>query len=467
MVLWACPAQDQLILQDDTGGIRVEIKLRGQPGVHTGDHVRLEGSGIAGFGRLREVLVDNDGLHGTVERSESIYLPVGRHPIRLAWFNGPGPFGLEVDYEGPGLARQPIPDAALFRAAVGPNGTTRLVHGLDYRCYQGNWDRLPDFDSLPAVKAGTTTNFDLSVRSRDQAVGLQFTGYLELPQEGRYTFWSKSDDGSRLFIGESVLRLSPLGPAAMPPPRPIKPGQLLSEAEECQWAQAEGTVTFVHGDPSGGLEVQLGAGTNCLYLDVDDAVSGAPAPFSRIRATGVCCSPGSSGGQRAAPRLIVPGLRHIEVLASPLSSARPTPTPVAQLRRLAASRPRAVYGACLEGVVLSADPERGLLAFQDDSAAALVELPSQRQDILARTADHPRGQLGGGRTAAEPAQRAVSGQRRPPWHDATVRRDLPRGRQASDLSFLVQPGPPLGLEIYYEDGTAAERCPTRPCSRAD
>lgn len=90
-VLWASPAQDQLILQDETGGIRVETKLRGQPSVQTGDRVRLEGSGIAGFDRLREVLVDNDGLHGMVEHSESIFLPAGTasHPPRVVQRPGP------------------------------------------------------------------------------------------------------------------------------------------------------------------------------------------------------------------------------------------------------------------------------------------------------------------------------------------------------------------------------------------
>jgi signal transduction histidine kinase len=449
VVLWTCAAQDELILQDETGGIWVDVKLRGQPAVRTGEHVRLEGSGIAGFDRLREVLVDNDGLHGKVERSETIYLPAGRHPIRVSWFNRTGPFGLEVQYEGPDLARQPIPSAAIFRAEAARDGTTNLVHGLEYRCYEGNWDRLPDFDSLPVVKTGTTTNFDLNVRTRDEAVGLRFTGYVELPREGLYTFWTASDDGSRLYIGESALRLRRLGSAPMPAPRRIPLGQAVPEVGGCDWAQVEGPVTFVHANPSGGLELQLGAGTNCLYLDVDDVANTAPAPFSRIRATGVCCGTGGPGGQQAA-RMIVPSMQNIELLAEPPGSLSPKSTALAQLRRLAASHPRNDYAVRLEGLILSTSPERGLLAFQDDSAAALVELavPSQA--------------LRPGQRVALTGDWTVAGPRLTPRNAPLVNNDgvhgmeeksgaiyLTAGKQPLSLSWfnLVSP---LGLEVHYE-----------------
>src|SRR5208283_2775764 len=115
-VLWASPTRDELILQEDAGGMRVEMDLRGRPLLQVGQRVVLEGKAVAGYGRLREALVNNDGLHSPLEKTEAIYLPAGRQPIQVAWFNGPATFELKLDYAGPGLARHPIPDAALFRA---------------------------------------------------------------------------------------------------------------------------------------------------------------------------------------------------------------------------------------------------------------------------------------------------------------------------------------------------------------
>jgi len=60
----------------------------------------------------REV-VDNDGSHAEQERSGSIALAAGRHPITVLYFQGPGRTQLEVGYEGPGLDRQKIPSTVL------------------------------------------------------------------------------------------------------------------------------------------------------------------------------------------------------------------------------------------------------------------------------------------------------------------------------------------------------------------
>ncbi|HVM48355.1 MAG TPA: PA14 domain-containing protein [Candidatus Acidoferrum sp.] len=372
IALWASSERGELILQAGTNALRVNMTPRDLPQLQPGDRVRLEGSGIAGFGRLREAVVDNDGLHGKAARSERIHLPAGLHPVRLDWFNGPGPFHLEVRCEGPGFAGQAIPGAALLRAEAGQGASTNVVQGLDYRCYEGNWDRLPDFEALTPVKAGIARNFDLSVRDRDEHVGLEFRGYLRIAQEGTYTFETISDDGSRLYIGDSVLRLTRLGSGAMPEPLRAAPGLALSRAQADRWVQAEGGVTFVHKEPAGGLEVQLSAGTNSLYLDVDDASADPPPLFARLRATGICCAANSGG----AARLLVPSSHNMELLAGPPSSLTPRPTSLAQLRRLnAGSTPCA---ARLEGTVLSTSSERGLLAFEDDSGAALVETPRSR-----------------------------------------------------------------------------------------
>jgi predicted esterase len=56
------------------------------------------------------------------------------------------------------------------------------------------------------VKQGVVNNFDISVRNRDIKFVFAFEGYIEINQPGNYIFYSRSDDGSRVFI-DGVLQI--------------------------------------------------------------------------------------------------------------------------------------------------------------------------------------------------------------------------------------------------------------------
>lgn len=60
-----------------------------------------------------DVVVDNDGDHGVITKSGSITLTEGRHPIRVAWFNGGGGYWLGTYIEGPGIPKQIISPSML------------------------------------------------------------------------------------------------------------------------------------------------------------------------------------------------------------------------------------------------------------------------------------------------------------------------------------------------------------------
>jgi hypothetical protein len=61
-----------------------------------------------------ELIVDNDGDHGTRERSGKTDLSPGWHPIRIEWFNGGGGYWLSCYYRGPGIPKQIIPADVLM-----------------------------------------------------------------------------------------------------------------------------------------------------------------------------------------------------------------------------------------------------------------------------------------------------------------------------------------------------------------
>jgi hypothetical protein len=77
------------------------------------------------------MIVDNDGSHAMEEKSGSVTLAAGMHPIEVLFFQGEGGFGLEVRWEGPSVAKQVIPGNVLFYQPEIPAATaTRAVCGM-------------------------------------------------------------------------------------------------------------------------------------------------------------------------------------------------------------------------------------------------------------------------------------------------------------------------------------------------
>src|SRR5450432_1569882 len=215
-VWWANPRQGKFVLKDDSGVEEFELDLHGES-VESGQRLRLEGNGTitpAGPGfkiGAKGPVVDNNGVHAMIEKSGAVFLRAGLNPIRVEWFNGVEKYGLKVEYEGPALPRQKIPDSALFRVSV--EGASNRVNGLNFQCVEAPDEVLPDFRPVGLLKTGTVDNFDLRVITRPEHVGVCFTGFLEVPQDGLYTFYTTSDDGSRLFVGKLSMQLKATGQA--------------------------------------------------------------------------------------------------------------------------------------------------------------------------------------------------------------------------------------------------------------
>jgi hypothetical protein len=61
-----------------------------------------------------DLVVDNDGGHGTIERMGSVSLEAGRHKITIDYHNQAGGAWLDAFYKGPGVPKQIIPADKLF-----------------------------------------------------------------------------------------------------------------------------------------------------------------------------------------------------------------------------------------------------------------------------------------------------------------------------------------------------------------
>jgi alpha-L-fucosidase len=99
------------------------------------------------------------------------------------------------------------PAAATFTKVKPAPGTSvdGIVNGIHYEYFEGDWNILPDFANLKAVKSGTVGDFDLSPRLQPEYFGLEYSCYIRMPEDGVYSFFLASDDGSRLFVNNKLL----------------------------------------------------------------------------------------------------------------------------------------------------------------------------------------------------------------------------------------------------------------------
>ena len=68
-----------------------------------------------------------------------------------------------------------------------------------------DFDRLPNFSALTPKTVGTTYQFDLSKTEKEHHFAMMFEGFIYVPEGGIYTFYSNSDDGTKLYIHEKLV----------------------------------------------------------------------------------------------------------------------------------------------------------------------------------------------------------------------------------------------------------------------
>jgi outer membrane protein assembly factor BamB len=83
-----------------------------------------------------------------------------------------------------------------FQEAV----NAEIKAGIQYEYYEGEWKKLPDFKSIKAIKEGVIPTMNIDSRTRDKNYGFRFKGYLNVPVDGIYTFYTACDDGSYIFL---------------------------------------------------------------------------------------------------------------------------------------------------------------------------------------------------------------------------------------------------------------------------
>ena len=86
-----------------------------------------------------------------------------------------------------------------------PDNPITTLSGVQYEYFNGTYDYLPNFDALTSAKSGSLANFSLSPATNSLNYAFRYKGYIDIPSDGYYNFYTNSDDGSRLYIGDNLV----------------------------------------------------------------------------------------------------------------------------------------------------------------------------------------------------------------------------------------------------------------------
>ncbi len=115
--------------------------------------------------------------------------------------NGSHTFGLVFNTPGQHI----ITVTDTISPSLVATSTIVVNDGVLFEYYEGSWSSLPNFDEQQAVETGVVGNFTIAPRNRNDYFGFRFQGCLSVDEAGVYTFYTSSDDGSKLFINGAEI----------------------------------------------------------------------------------------------------------------------------------------------------------------------------------------------------------------------------------------------------------------------
>jgi hypothetical protein len=146
-------------------------------------------------------LINNWTDHPPTENSGTITLTAGqKYDLKLEFYENGGGAVAKLAWAYPGQSKQIIPQSRLYPPPSGGSGT-----GLKGEYY----DNI-DFTALKLTRTDATVDFDWGSGAPDPSMGadtfsVRWTGQVEAPVSGSYTFYTTSDDGVRLWVNGQQL----------------------------------------------------------------------------------------------------------------------------------------------------------------------------------------------------------------------------------------------------------------------
>ncbi|MEN8193776.1 MAG: PA14 domain-containing protein, partial [Bacteroidota bacterium] len=79
--------------------------------------------------------------------------------------------------------------------------TIEMSDKIQYKYYEGRWAVLPNFINMTPKRIGTTDKFSLEgLEYSELYFGFVMHGYVSVENAGNYTFYTATNDGSKLLV---------------------------------------------------------------------------------------------------------------------------------------------------------------------------------------------------------------------------------------------------------------------------
>lgn len=187
-----------------TGKIRIEREALYTFAVQSDDGARLFIN--------NKLVVDNGGAHLVKEELGRIQLKRGDHNLRIEYFEATRDAILKVSWGSEGQNRQALATAHLFHEKE-VAGENKIFPGLwaEYFDLRDGAFPQPPPDRLPLVqRVEKVLNFGparaaFAHKELESYFFARWSGLVQVPADGTYTFFTQSDDGSRLLINGRVV----------------------------------------------------------------------------------------------------------------------------------------------------------------------------------------------------------------------------------------------------------------------
>ena len=80
-----------------------------------------------------------------------------------------------------------------------------VKQGLTYKYFHGSFRMVNDFLKIPPVKSGIVPYLSIEPREKEQYFAFDYEGYINIPEDGLYSFYLATNDGGRLYIDDFEL----------------------------------------------------------------------------------------------------------------------------------------------------------------------------------------------------------------------------------------------------------------------
>ncbi|WP_457549460.1 PA14 domain-containing protein [Archaeoglobus sp.] len=147
-----------------------------------------------------ELIIDNGGLHGPIEKSATVYLTEGYHKIEVDYFENYGGAVIHLEWEK--VVNQQPTKSFLYANWTAYYYTDENWQNLGYIAHYYN-GRIR-FADLNSGYPSDVYNWPVPYIGKSDQFSVIFTANVYLPEDD-YTFYLTSDDGSWLYIDGNLV----------------------------------------------------------------------------------------------------------------------------------------------------------------------------------------------------------------------------------------------------------------------